>query len=140
MSDKQWYVAVDGQSFGPFSEGDLRAKFQAGEYTGQNHVFTEGMKGWIPAESVDEFSATASAAPAPPPPAPNTGRADVIDFKIHGTEMQFVEIELDPGESVVAEAGGMMYMENGIEMNTIFGDGGGQDGGFMDKLVGAGKL
>ena len=139
MSDKQWYVAVDGQSFGPFSEGDLRAKFQAREYTGQNHVFTEGMKGWIPAESVDEFSATASAAPAPPPPAPNTGRADVIDFKIHGTEMQFVEIELDPGESVVAEAGGMMYMENGIEMNTIFGDGGGQDGGFMDKLVGAGK-
>jgi uncharacterized protein (TIGR00266 family) len=139
MSDKQWYVAVDGQSFGPFSEGDLRAKFQAGEYTGQNHVFTEGMKGWIPAESVDEFSATASAAPAPPPPAPNTGRADVIDFKIHGTEMQFVEIELDPGESIVAEAGGMMYMENGIEMNTIFGDGGGQDGGFMDKLVGAGK-
>ena len=53
--------------------------------------------------------------------------------------MQFVEVELDPGESVVAEAGGMMYMETGIQMNTIFGDGGGQEGGFMDKLVGAGK-
>lgn len=139
MSDKQWYVAVDGQSFGPFSEGDLRAKFQAGEYAGSNHVFTEGMRGWIPAESVDEFSATASASPAPPPPAPSTGRADEIDFEVFGTEMQFVEIELDPGESIVAEAGGMMYMENGIEMNTIFGDGGGQDGGFMNKLVGAGK-
>lgn len=139
MSDKQWYVAVDGQSFGPFGEDDLRAKFQAGEYTGKHHVFTEGQRGWIPAESVDEFSNIASAAPAPPPPAPSTGRADAIDFEIFGTEMQFVEIELDPGESIVAEAGGMMYMENGIEMNTIFGDGGGQDGGFMNKLVGAGK-
>jgi uncharacterized protein (TIGR00266 family) len=139
MSEKQWYVAVDGQSFGPFSEADLRAKFQAGEYTIQNHVFTEGMPGWVPAESVDEFKTIASAAPAPPPPAPTTSHADEIDFKVFGTEMQFVEIELDPGESVVAEAGGMMFMENGIEMNTIFGDGGGQDGGFMGKLVGAGK-
>ena len=52
--------------------------------------------------------------------------------------MQFVEIELDPGESVVAEAGSMMFMGDGIEMQTIFGDGN-QQGGFLDKLVGAGK-
>ena len=46
-----------------------------------------------------------------------------IDYKIIGGDMQFVEIELDPNEATVAEAGGMMYMEDGIEMETIFGDG-----------------
>jgi len=139
MSDKQWYVAVDGQSYGPFGLDELQAKFRAGEYTGEHHVFTEGMRGWVPARTVDEFKSVAGAAPAPPPPAPRAGVADEVDYEIFGAEMQFVEVELDPGESVVAEAGGMMYMQDGIEMNTIFGDGGGQDGGFMDKLVGAGK-
>jgi uncharacterized protein (TIGR00266 family) len=137
---KQWYVAVDGQSFGPFDEETLRSKFASGEYNAEHHVFSEGMKGWVPAGTVDDFSGSFSAAPAPPPPAPRGGGvADEVDYEVFGAEMQFVEIELDPGESVVAEAGGMMYMENGIEMNTIFGDGGGQEGGFMDKLVGAGK-
>ncbi|KDR95972.1 TIGR00266 family protein [Peptoclostridium litorale DSM 5388] len=63
-----------------------------------------------------------------------------IDYKIYGDDMQFVEIELDPQESVIAEAGGMMYMENGIEMQTIFGDASGKEaGGLMGKLLGAGK-
>jgi uncharacterized protein (TIGR00266 family) len=53
--------------------------------------------------------------------------------------MQFVEVELDPGESVVAEAGSMMYMGDGIEMETIFGDGSAQQSTMIDKLVGAGK-
>ena len=50
-------------------------------------------------------------------------RAHEIDFKILGSEMQFVEVELDPGESAVAEAGSMMYMTPGIKMETVFGDG-----------------
>ncbi|TMU87358.1 TIGR00266 family protein [Bacillus sp. BHET2] len=64
-----------------------------------------------------------------------------IEYKLHGDDMQFVEIELDPGESAVAEAGGMMMMEDGIGMETIFGDGGQGNGagGFLGKLVGAGK-
>src|SRR5689334_10774308 len=62
-----------------------------------------------------------------------------IDYKIFGDDMQFVEVELDPQEAVVAEAGGMMYMEDGIEMETIFGDGSGQQGGFLGALMGAGK-
>jgi uncharacterized protein (AIM24 family) len=48
---------------------------------------------------------------------------DVIDYKIFGDDMQYVEVELDPNEATVAEAGGMMYMDDGIEMETIFGDG-----------------
>jgi len=62
-----------------------------------------------------------------------------IDFKIFGDAMQFVEVELDPLEAAVAEAGGMMYMEDGIEMETIFGDGSQQNSGFLGALMGAGK-
>ncbi|MCD4748177.1 MAG: TIGR00266 family protein [Thermoanaerobaculales bacterium] len=137
MSDKQWYVAQNGQSIGPMSRGDLVQKLESGAYSMNDHVFTEGMKGWVPASSMPEFS---GAAPAIPPPPVGRGQgADVVDFEVFGHEMQFVEVELDPGESVVAEAGGMMYMGNGIQMQTIFGDGANQQGGFMDKLVGAGK-
>ena len=62
-----------------------------------------------------------------------------IDYKIYGDDMQFVEVELDPNEATVAEAGGMMYMDDGIEMETIFGDGSQQQSGFMGALMGAGK-
>ena len=62
-----------------------------------------------------------------------------IDFKIYGDDMQFVEVELDPMEAVVAEAGGMMFMEDGIQMETIFGDGSQQNSGFLGSLLGAGK-
>src|SRR4249919_1407835 len=62
-----------------------------------------------------------------------------IDYEVHGDAMQFVEIELDPMEAAVAEAGGMMYMDDGIEMETIFGDGSQQTSGFLGALMGAGK-
>ena len=68
-------------------------------------------------------------------------RADVIDYEIFGDDMQLVEITLDPGESVVAEAGAMNYMDSCIQMETIFGDGSGADAGkgFGAKLMSAGK-
>lgn len=62
-----------------------------------------------------------------------------IDYTIHGDDMQFVEIELDPNEAAVAEAGAMMYHEDGIEMETIFGDGSQQSSGLLGSLMGAGK-
>ena len=66
--------------------------------------------------------------------------SDDVDFDIRGEELQFVEIELDPGESAVAEAGAMVWKDASIEMTTVFGDGSAdQGGGFMGKLVGAGK-
>ena len=65
--------------------------------------------------------------------------AHEVDFEIFGDEMQFVEIELDPGETVVAEAGAMMFMEQGIRMETIFGDGSARSQGIVGKLFGAGK-
>lgn len=65
-------------------------------------------------------------------------RNDEIDFKLYGDDMQFVEIELDPKETVIAEAGSLMMMEDHIRMETIFG-GTSSGGGLMDKLKGAGK-
>ncbi|WP_456463345.1 TIGR00266 family protein, partial [Lutibacter sp.] len=65
--------------------------------------------------------------------------AHEIDYKIYGEEMQFVEIELDPQESVIAESGGFMMMNDAIEMDTIFGDGSNKEEGIMGKLFSAGK-
>ncbi|EHR70303.1 TIGR00266 family protein [Burkholderiales bacterium JOSHI_001] len=65
---------------------------------------------------------------------------DVVDYEIKGSEMQFVEVELDPGEAAVGEAGSMMFMDAGIGMDTVFGDGSqGGGGGLFGKLLGAGK-
>ncbi len=140
MPDKQWYVAQNGQSIGPMSQVEVIQGLQNGTYASADHVFTEGMSGWVAAAEVPELAGASPRTATPPPPPSGGGSAtDEIDFEIFGKEMQFVEIELDPGESVVAEAGGMMYMGDGIQMQTIFGDGANQQGSFMDKLVGAGK-
>ncbi len=64
---------------------------------------------------------------------------DVVDYEIKGAEMQYVEVELDPGEAAVGEAGSLFYMDAGIGMDTVFGDGSSQGGGLFGKLLGAGK-
>ncbi len=64
---------------------------------------------------------------------------DVVDYEIKGAEMQFVEVELDPGEAAIGEAGSLMFMDAAITMDTVFGDGGKSQGGFFGKLIGAGK-
>lgn len=66
-------------------------------------------------------------------------KAHEIDYHIYGEEMQYVEIELDPQEIVVAESGSFMMMDNGIKMETIFGDGSQPQSGLFDKLLSAGK-
>ena len=66
-------------------------------------------------------------------------QAHEIDYQIFGEEMQYVEIELDPQEVVVAEAGSFMMMDNGIKMQTIFGDGSEKEDGILGKLLSAGK-
>jgi len=66
---------------------------------------------------------------------------DDVDFEIKGSEMQFVEVELDPGEAAIGEAGSMMFMDGGIQMDTVLGDGAKSSGagGFFGKLMSAGK-
>ena len=144
MTDSnEWYVARGNDSIGPMSLAELRSGFQSGTYDRDALVFKQGMSGWAAASQVtelaDALSGTASKAPPPPPPPASGRQAHEVDYDVIGEEMQFVEVELDPGEGAVAEAGAMMYMTSGIEMNTIFGDGSKQGGGFMDQLLGAGK-
>jgi uncharacterized protein (TIGR00266 family) len=115
-----------------------------GTIDGNTLVFTTGMKNWTPLKEVPELAqylaggSATRAAGVPPPIVPGRS-AHEIDFRILGNEMQFVEVELDPGESAVAEAGSMMYMTQGINMETVFGDGSSQRTGVMGALLGAGK-
>ncbi|MEM9826984.1 MAG: AIM24 family protein [Planctomycetota bacterium] len=66
-------------------------------------------------------------------------RSDAIDYQIFGDEAQYVEITLDPGEQTIAEAGALMFMSNGIQMETVFGDPSASGGGFWNKAMSAGK-
>lgn len=153
MSDNVWYVAVQGQQQGPMSADEVLEGIQAGRFDRNAHVFTQGLDNWIPITSRAEFADAlgGDGASAGPPPLPSstsasaagsaTGQVHEIDFEIHGEEMQFVEITLDPNEACIAEAGAFMYMDPGIDMQTIFGDGSAQaeSGGFLGKVLSAGK-
>ena len=144
MSQQQWYMAIGGHQVGPVSQDDVVTNLRNGTIDGSTLVFTAGMKNWTPLKDVPELASflaggSATRASAPPPIVPGRA-AHEIDFRILGSEMQFVEVELDPGESAVAEAGSMMYMTQGIQMETVFGDGSGaQRSGVMGALLGAGK-
>lgn len=136
-----WYLAIGGHQVGPISEAEVQQSIDSKSVDGQTLAFTAGMKGWTALKDVPQFSARfAKAAPnVPPPPHVPGRRAHDIDFQVHGSEMQFVEVELDPGECAIAEAGSMMYMTNGVGMETVFGDGNQGGQGFFGKLLGAGK-
>ncbi|MCF7936452.1 MAG: TIGR00266 family protein [Synergistales bacterium] len=132
----QWYLSYDGRRLGPFEQGQAEAQVREKQ---NGYAWRQGFTEWKPISEVSELRGGEIPTHVPPPP--GGGQADVIDYKILGSEMQFVEVELDPGESVVAEAGAMMYMEPDIHMEAIFGDGSAQSsgGGFLQSLVGAGK-
>ena len=133
----QWYLSYNGQRIGPLDQAAAQA---AAQQNPNGHCWRNGYAEWIPIVSCNELAAAGAPNPGLPPP-PMRRSADEIDYRIYGEDMQFVEIELDPGESAVAEAGALMYKDSCIQMETVFGDGShsGQGGGFFDKLVGAGK-
>ncbi len=136
MATGEWYYARNGQTIGPVTREELLAAL--GGADGPNTlVWGPGVAEWTEAKHVAALGLRPAAA-SMPPGAPRARRADEIDYEIFGDDMQFVEITLDPGEVVVAEAGGMMYMTDGIEMQTVFGDPSKQ-GGFFGKLLDAGK-
>lgn len=130
-----WYFNCGDQQIGPLTESE--AQKYAQEHP-NGYVWHEGLPNWLPISKLAELAVITPPPFVPYPTVPQTTSADDIDYKIFGSEMQFVEIELDPGESIIAEAGAMMYKDASVEMDTVFGDGSSR-GGFFDKLVGAGK-
>jgi uncharacterized protein (TIGR00266 family) len=142
----QWYVVENEQQVGPMDLDSLVGRLR--RLGAETAIFGPGLKQWTAANAVPAVAARLSAAPgaaAPPPLAYATpgrgspGGADVIDYQIFGEEMQYVEVTLDPGETVIAEAGVMMYMTTGITMQTVFGDPSKQQQGFLGKIASAGK-
>ena len=136
MSAAEWYYAEKGQSVGPLSKEQLVAKLPSLQ-SGETLVFGPSLSSWTAARHVPGLGATPSAVAAPPPPSGR--RADEIDYEITGDDMQFVEVELDPNEMVIAEAGAMMYMTAGINMEAKFGDPSKQGEGLLGKVLTAGK-
>ncbi len=135
----EWYLSYDGQMIGPFDQATAAARAQQNP---NGHCWRQGFPEWLPINQVRDLSAnTGAVPPAAPAPQTNLRSADVIDYKIVGHDMQFVEIELDPGESVIAEAGALMYKDAVVQLETVFGDSSyrTQSGTFMDKLISAGK-
>jgi uncharacterized protein (TIGR00266 family) len=130
-----WYIAYGEQRLGPFDDTQAVAQASANP---NGLAWRDGFAQWVPIRSVPELMRPAAG--GAPPGLPLRPHADEIDYRIVGAEMQFVEVELDPGESAVAEAGAMMYKDASVQMDSVFGDGSQPSGtSFVDKLVGAGK-
>ncbi len=147
MSDATvWYIGINGQQQGPLGTQQIIDMIRSGQVTQTAYVYGSKAQTWTPITSVAAFASVLNAGDAPPPPPPPPAGAaptvaDQIEYELFGEEMQFVEIILDPGEAAVAEAGSFFYMDPGIEMQTVFGDGSAQhqESGFMGKLLSAGK-
>lgn len=131
----------------PVSDDVVDSLLSIGSLTPDTLVWQEGMAEWKPLRVVRP-DLVKSRLPAIPSGIPSltipglpamAGRSHEIDYKIMGDDMQIVEIELDPGETVVAEAGSMNYMEAGIQFETKMGDGSNPNSGFLDKLKSMGK-
>jgi uncharacterized protein (TIGR00266 family) len=136
----QWFFNYNGEQVGPLDDAAARDQAQRNR---NGHCWRQGFAEWQPIGQVEEFRDSLAPAAPPGPPALRGAalRNDDIDYRIVGSDMQFVEIELDPGESAIAEAGSMMYKESVVKLDTIFGDGSqaSAGSGFMGKLLSAGK-
>lgn len=134
--DGGWYYAENGKAVGPMGRDELLAILPA-QQGADTLIYGPATPNWTKASHVATF-AEALKGKGAPPPTPTHRKADEIDYEIFGDDMQFVEVTLDPNEVVVAEAGSMMYMTQGIQMQTVFGDPSKQQG-FLGKLFDAGK-
>ena len=154
----QWYLSYDGRQMGPPTQSEAMSQ-AAREPNGR--CWRQGFAEWIPIASCTELCAESAPGQmtVPPPPIAGASRSDQFDYRIIGEDMQFVEVELDPGESAVAEAGTLMYKDSAVRMETVVGDGSaalaggglyfqkevmtalfGGEGVFLATLTGPGKV
>ena len=91
-----WYVAHGGHQIGPIPAAEVETMIRNGGADGETHVFTSGIGEWIKVRDVPQFASRVGQGPAPGAiPAPPGRQAHEIDFTIEGTEMQFVEVQLE---------------------------------------------
>lgn len=140
---KTWHYATPSNEQFQTDETELPILVSNGTITPQTRVWSSGMASWMPAgQALPElFASQAGGPPAIPAggPPPMQGRSHEVDLHIFGDDMQLVEVELDPGETVIAEAGAMNYMEEDISFATKMGDGSNPNEGFMGKLLAVGR-
>jgi uncharacterized protein (TIGR00266 family) len=139
MAGETWYYAQNGQSVGPMTLEDLIRRLPA---AGGDRAMVYGLDvaDWTEARHVPALAMGRRPASMPPMLPSGGRRSDEIDYEVFGTEMQYVEVTLDPGEVVIGEPGAMMYMTMGIQMATVFGDpSASKEQGFWNKVVTAGK-
>jgi uncharacterized protein (TIGR00266 family) len=143
---KPWFYVDSERQRHQVNEDQLQSLAQSGTLRTDSLVWSEGMAQWLPAgQALPAFFQGAVPPPPPPPAMPGMPpaapmKSHDVDYEILGNEMQIVEIELDPGETVIAEAGGMNYMEDGINFETKMGDGSSSSGGgLMGLLKNVGK-
>ena len=136
-----WHYANSADNQNQAPESDLPALVANGTITPQTKVWTNGMADWaLAGKSLPQLFGEAASPPPIPPAPPSTGRrSHELDYEIFGDDMQIVEIELDPGETVIAEAGAMNYVEPEIVFEARMGDGSTPNEGMMGKLLAVGK-
>ncbi len=140
---KNWHYATATKEQFQAPETELPGLVQNGAITTQTKVWSSGMADWALAGDVlpQLFGGAAGSGPPPVPsgPPPVRQKSHEIDYEIIGDDMQIVEVELDPGESVIAEAGAMNYVESEITFEARMGDGSSPNEGMMGKLLAVGK-
>lgn len=149
-----YYLGIDGKQTGPFPPDQIRAMIADGRAKSATLAFTQGMANWTPLGQVPEFAACFYAAAAsvavvgasaPSDPAQSTGVGEPMvpsfgmSYEVVGHEMQFVEIGLDANQTLIAEAGSMLYMTAGVQLDTVLGDGTAAQQGLLGKVFEAGK-
>lgn len=135
---RTWYYVRDGKRVGPVTEGQLASLAGNGQLQPSDYVFTEGMSSWQPASTVSglPFGRGTSVTSSPDH---SRAAASGVNHQILGDDLQVLEIMLDPGMTVIAEAGAMNYMEDGIAYEARLGDGSQPDQGFWSRVFSAGK-
>ncbi len=145
---KIWFYADHQSRQKQVLEEELPALVNSGEVERETLVWSPELPEWAPAQqALPELFESAEPGRKQPPklptghtPGPRPGQVcHEVDYELFGSDMQIVEVELDPGETVIAEAGAMNYLEPDVEFETRMGDGSQADQGLMGKLLSAGK-
>ena len=142
-----WHYASDNNQQFKTDDSRLEDLVKQGMITPATRVWTNGMGDWQPASQALPHLFAGAGAPVAGGPPPTTGApasyggktSHEVDYEIFGDDMQIVEVELDPGETVIAEAGAMNYIEEDITFEAKMGDGSQPDAGVMGKLLSIGK-